>query len=365
MNLTAERYIELLVDFLDKVGYSEQGDPDEDLVQTLGHVFTETIDHFRYESRVRGIEIDRERLTSTVRTITRMTVFGWRNLPREVMVPLSTYFTYVILEDDPGDGSTLVHTPFMDSFACDFLRGREQAHPRYRSLFSFFPDLLRCYGQHSQLTMLKSNLELILGFWIEGRKFKGSPGAGAYPMFLRRLNGLGDFSGAALFPASQFDEREQYEDIVIVIAQIEPVVALVNDLFSFYKEIHDPAGDVSLVENICITDELDAEQAIHRIANDAASAIRDLIGVLESRRSEVILNTVNDFVQGYIRWHLCDERYRMRELIAQCGNGNSATARFRTLHEMASRAGCVDRVDFHALSRATSEAAFDKSRTAV
>lgn len=345
MGISTERYAELLVEFLEGVGYNDVEDPDEELPQTLRHVFSATRKHFE----THGLAQDRKRLATVIRTISRMTVFGWGNLPLNVMVRLNIYFTYVILEDDPADGSTLAHSPLMDSFTPDLLSGREQAHPRYRSLFSFLSELLRCYGPYSQLTMTKSNLELIQGFLIESRHFKGLPGATSYPMFLRRLNALGDFSGAALFPAAQFDERKQFEEIVTVIAQIEPVVALVNDLFSFYKEVSDPAGDVSLVENICATEGVGTEQVLRRIADEATKATNKLTAALQGQRSKEPLSTVHDFVRGYIRWHLCDERYRLRELVVPAGDGSSSAAKFRRFHEMACRAGCTDRVDFHAL----------------
>ncbi|GAB3949710.1 terpene synthase family protein [Streptomyces sparsus] len=344
VDMSAKRYTELLTDFLGEVEYHDLEVPSEDRMQALCDVFQETMEHFTGQIDIRGVPFDHEWLTCIVRTITRMTVFGWGNLPRDAMVPLNIYFTYVILEDDPREGPALADSPLMGSFACDLLRGREQAHPRFRSLFSFFPRLLGHYGPYAQLTMIKSNLELTQGFWIESRKFKGLPGASDYPMFLRRLNGLGDFSGAALFPAADFDEQKQFEDIVTVIAQIEPVVALVNDLFSFYKEIDDPEGDISLVENICTTEGACLETALQRIADDAARATRKLLGVAQDCRSATVWGTVQDFVRGYIRWHLCDERYRMRELVPH-------SVKFQAFQNMACDAGCIDGVDFAALSR--------------
>lgn len=344
MEISAERYVDLIVEFLEEVKYSDLENPSSETEENLRHLFRETMTHFE-PPRVRGASINRQ-LTSIVRTITRMTAFGWGNLPRDVMVPLNIYFTYVILEDDPGGDPFLGNSGLMESFVDDFLCGREQLHPRFRSLFAFFPELLRCYGQFSQITMVKSTLELIQSFWLERQQFQGFPGASDYPMFLRRLGGLGDFSGAALFPAAQFDEGH-FEDIVTVIAQIEPIVALVNDLFSFYKEVNGPEKDVCLVRNICLVDGLDTEQVLRQVADDSASAVRKLTGILERPQSEAALKTVNDFVRGYIRWHLCDERYRMKELGARCGNRSSNVVKFRRFHEIACHAGCVDLVDFH------------------
>lgn len=349
MEISAERYVDVLVGSLERVGYGEPEVLREGRAKTLCHVFRATMEYFARPD-VRAAVVHRGKLRDTARSITRMTVFGWENLPLDAMVPLNIYFTYVALEDNPKDDAAddpfRETSPLMESFVRDLLSGTRQAHPGFGSLFDFLPDLLRCYGTFSQLTMLKSTLELFQGFWIESRGFRGSPGASDYPLFLRRLNGLGDFSGAALFPVARFDEDRQFGDIVTVIAQLEPVVALVNDLFSSYKETN--AEEVCLVDTICVTEGVSGEHALDRIAEDGVRAVHTLVDVVESRRCPGVLKTVHDFVRGYIRWHLCDERYQMYDLEARC-EGSANAVRFRRFREIACHAGCVDLVDFHTL----------------
>lgn len=346
MEISAKRYVDLIVEFLERVGYDEPEGSRQERAQSLRYVFRGTMEHFTRPC-MRDVTADYGYLTSVVRTITRMTVFGWGSIPLHAMVPLNIYFTYVILEDDPKDDPLRGHPYLMESFVLDLLRGEEQLHPRYRALFSFFPDLLRCYGKFQQLTMLKSTLELIQGFWIERRRFGGFPGSNEYPMFLRRLNGLGDFSGASLFPVAQFDEDQQFDCIVTVIAQVEPVVALVNDLFSFYKEAS--AEETCLVNSICSTEGVGSEQVLRRVVDHSVRAVRKLREVIEIRQSPGVTKTVNDFIRGYIRWHLCDERYRMSELDVQCGDEGTNAVKFQRFRQIACRAGCVGTVDFHVL----------------
>ncbi|GAA3649345.1 hypothetical protein GCM10022267_39810 [Lentzea roselyniae] len=340
-----DRYASTIVGFLDDIGYSE---PDDKVLeghraQVMRAVCRDTMEHFR--PRLKELQITDEWLTCLARTIVRMTVFGWERLPLDVMTQLNIYFMYAISIDDPG-GDAQLDPRLIQSFAADLTTGREQAHPKYRSLFAFFPDLFRCYGPISQTMMFKSNMAYMQACWIECQTFRGLPGATDYPMFMRRLNGLGEFCGAALLPAAQFDEQTQLEEMMSLIAQVEPVIILVNDLFSFYKE--SAAGDGCLVNNIAATGGLDLEEVLARLRRDAARAVNTLLEVFTNDfRQAVLADIVDVFVRGYVRWHLCDERYRLASLVAQCGDSDNG-AKLRRHREIACRAACVDLVDFDA-----------------
>ncbi|GAU70666.1 phytoene synthase [Streptomyces sp. NBRC 110611] len=348
MDVPAERYLDMVVEFLEEIEYGEPEGSVDERAETLRFIFHGTIQYFS-QSHMQGISLDHQQLMSIVRTITRMTVFGWGNLPRNVMLLLNIYYSHAIMEDDPEGDPFLKDSNLMDPFVCDLVCGNELMHPRYRAIFRFLPDLLRHYGKFSQLTMLKSTLEYIQGSWIESHQFQGFAGASEYSMFLRRLNGLGDFSGAALFPIGQLDEDEHFGDIVTVVAHVDPVIALVNDVFSFYKEENGLAGDICLVNTLCVTEGIDVEQALRRIIDGAVRAVRQLRCLFERRQSASVLKVVNGFVRGYVRWHLCDERYRMKDLVAECGSGGRNVVKFQRYREIACRAGCVDLVDFRTL----------------
>jgi len=249
MDISLERYVEHLVKFLEDVGYHENGHSRDECASDLRYVFHGTMKHFS-QPRVRDVLRDRdhERLPSAIRTITRVVVFCWVKVPRDVKVALTIYLVYILLGDDISEEPS----SYMESFVDGFLQGSEQRHPIWRLLFKFFPEVLGHYGSFTRLTMVKSTLEFIQGCWADRQGFQGFPGSREYPMFLRRLNGLGDVCGATLFPTVQFDEDASFEDLTTVIAQLEPIVALVNDLFSFYKETGAEEG--GLVRNLCRVD---------------------------------------------------------------------------------------------------------------
>ncbi|MBP2406181.1 hypothetical protein [Streptomyces syringium] len=347
MDISVGRYVDLVVEFLEAVEYGEPEGSVDERVETLRYVYRGTMEYFTRPD-VQDIPVDRELLEIYVRTITRMTVLGWENLSRDTLLPLTIHFLHTVIEDDLEVNPFLANTHPADNFIHELVGGGDQVHPVHRSIFASFPDLLRHYGKFAQLALLRYTLDFLQGTWVEGRRFQGFPGSGEYPMWLRRLTGMGGFCAISLFPADQFDEDRQFGDVVTVIAYLIPIVPLVNDVFSFYKEKAGADGDFCLVNSRSATSDQDTEQVLRGAVRDSVHAVQQLRHTLGGRQSAA-LKTANDFLRGYIRWHLSDERYQMKELGAQCGTGSRSAVKFQRFREIACRASCIDLVDFQTL----------------
>ena len=179
------------------------------------------------------------------------------------------------------------------------------------------------------------------GCWIEQHNFPGFPGCHDYPLFLRRLTSLGHVVGASLFPANEFNEQVFFVEITTAIALIDPIVGFVNDLFSFYKEFDEPRDQVILVRNYCHVEGISLEKALERLTEDIIHCYEQISVVFEGKDPNVIA-TVQGFVQGYLTWHLCAERYRFKEIYERCGK-SSVETKFRHYCEQAWKVGYVDR----------------------
>lgn len=178
------------------------------------------------------------------------------------------------------------------------------------------------------------------GCWIEQYNFLGYPGAHDYPQFLRRMNGLGHCVGASLFPKAQFDEQALFVEITSVIAQMENWMVFVNDLMSFYKEFDDPRDQTSLVNNYVRVEGITLDQALDKLTRDTIRCSEQMVAVFKDKDAQV-LETLKAFVQGYVTWHLCDARYRLKEIYERAGD-SPAGAKFRSYHEEASKVGAVN-----------------------
>lgn len=178
------------------------------------------------------------------------------------------------------------------------------------------------------------------GCWIDRHNLQGLDGAHDYPQFLRRLNGLGQFVGASLFPGTQARERELMVQITSVMPHLEHWEIFVNDVMSFYKEFDCLDDQAILVRNyVRCGPEASIEEGLNRIANDSIARTEILCRVFCDNKDmePQVAATVEAFCQGYITWHLSEPRYRLRELGERAGD--SATARkFREYLDTAAQA---------------------------
>lgn len=157
-------------------------------------------------------------------------------------------------------------------------------------------------------------------------------------MFLRRLNCLGGAIAGTLFPAAQFDDKKLVAEISCVIADMDRVVGLINDLFSFYKEYDQ--DEANLVTNWCTVDGITMEQALTRLTSDTIQACVRILAILKIENPKV-MTTIRSFIHGYVTWHICDLRYRMYEVYDREGLGDWGI-RFRGYFDKAMDVGWVD-----------------------
>lgn len=178
------------------------------------------------------------------------------------------------------------------------------------------------------------------GCWIEQHNFQGLPGSCDYPLFLRRLNALCQCLGASLFPKPEFDEQVHFTQITAAIAQFEPVAFYLNDLFSFYKEFDEPRDQTSLARNFCKVDGISINQSLDRLAHECIQSCTQILTVFKNE--EKFLTTIQRFIHGYVTWHLCDGRYRLREVYDQCRGNTPTETKFRHYFEQAWAVGDID-----------------------
>ncbi|MCJ1428898.1 hypothetical protein MMC29_006809 [Sticta canariensis] len=309
----------------------------DERVKHLQHVYCETAKHFAQPIQQQTLKAEPKRLTAVMRISVLVTVYCWVKVSPQVMVAISIYFVHIVLFDD----STIDPGPDMASFFQDLLDGKQQKHPFWRLMNGHLSDLLQHYGSFCGLNILRSTFDYFQGYWIETHEFQGYPGSCYYPQFLRRLNGLGGICGATLFPAEDFNERALFKEVTSTIAQIEPMVTFVNDLISFYKEYDNPRDQVSLVTNYCQVEGISMDQAFDRVTEDAIFSCEQLLNLFDDGQAPAVADSIRHFVHGYITWHLCDERYRMREVYERSGESPDGM-KFREYYESATKVGSID-----------------------
>ena len=114
----------------------------------------------------------------------------------------------------------------------------------------------------------------------------------------------------------------------------------VNDLMSFYKEFDEPRDQTSLVNNYARCDGISLDEALNKLTRDCIVDSEQIIAVFKDKNPK-LADTLFSFCQGYVTWHLCDPRYRLKELREDAGD-SPAGVKFRRYQQSAANVGAVD-----------------------
>ncbi|KFA52461.1 hypothetical protein S40293_10287 [Stachybotrys chartarum IBT 40293] len=335
-------FLRTAVQLLEHIKYRDSNYTREERLENLQYAYNKAAEHFSQQRQQRILKVKPKRLEASLRTIVAMVVYSWAKVSKELMADLSIHYTYTLILDDSQDDPHYQMLTYFD----DLQKGQQQKHPWWMLVNEHFPNVLRHFGPFCSLNLIRSTMDFFEGCWIEQYNFHGFPGSIDFPGFLRRMNGLGHCVGGSLWPKEQFDEKEYFLEITSAIAQMENWMVWVNDLMSFYKEFDDPRDQTSLVKNYMVSKGLTLTQALEELTQDILKSSKQMIVVFSDKNSK-IMETIECFMHGYITWHLCDDRYRLREIYQRTQNMNSEDAvKFRRLYEQAAKVGAIDHVEW-------------------
>jgi trichodiene synthase len=203
------------------------------------------------------------------------------------------------------------------------------------------PKVLRHYGSFCAWNIMRGTFDFFQGCWMEQSSFQGYPGADCFPEFVRRLNGLGSVVAGTLFPSSDFDQKESFQELSCVMAHMDGVVTSMNDLLSYYKEFDQ--DEANLVSNWCVTDGIDKVQALQRLTDQTIRACNKILEIF-AERDAGIRDVIRRFIHGFVTSHICSKRYRLSELY-DTATGPDADA-FRAYYEQSINAAMVEQSEW-------------------
>lgn len=172
------------------------------------------------------------------------------------------------------------------------------------------------YGPYSTGVVSKGLVDFMLGNIIEENVSQVL----AHPIklgqrvskFVRDKTGAGEVFAHFIFPADLVDENVHLPTIVPFIAFILDVVDDVNDVLSFFKEsvvgTETNTNIMNRARTSCCSPH-DVLEQMCRETVESISAVSDGLG-----EKGIIGKLWKDFVNGYIMWHICQDRYRLKEI---------------------------------------------------
>ncbi|KAJ4290987.1 hypothetical protein N0V90_010183 [Kalmusia sp. IMI 367209] len=212
----------------------------------------------------------------------------------------------------------------LDTFAPRLLADQLQDHPVLQSLTQLLRDLQVHLGPFARSVLLSSTIAFINGTFFE-KSYEGRicppKGATQFPEYLRVLTGIAEPFAHFIF-AQKFPESEYLHVYLPVIPNITSILCYVNDIMSFYKESIKGDEQLNFISNVAnmrgITYLAALEWTCKQVC-DKVGAVRAIL-----REYAGLLEVFEDFLRGYISFHLEQPRYKLEEVLADLASGTKS-----------------------------------------
>lgn len=172
------------------------------------------------------------------------------------------------------------------------------------------------FGPYATGVITKGFVDFILGNMAEASLAKNlslpTKFASKSSQFIRDKTGAGEVYAHFLFPEHLVNESEQLEIYIQCVRAMIDIINHVNDILSFFKECVVGTDENTHIMNIARA----AGCAPQRILKNVCSEMTKAMNVVRNafKISPQVAGIWNDFITGYIMWHVHHDRYRLKEL---------------------------------------------------
>ncbi|KAJ5944429.1 terpene cyclase [Penicillium verrucosum] len=297
--ITPQQLSDILVDFLDKFSYQDDVCLSRSDFQALQDYASAFLPHDK-------------------RIVAGMSEYAHATfpfLPLEIRQKAVVYDAYQMSVDDLD----YEEHDSLDGLCPQLSAQTKIQHPVWQGFFESLPDFLKFYGPYCQTTILRGALEFIQATTVERTLFRGYAGS-KFPDYVRRMSAQGPVQGAVCFPEQEFPQKEYLSAIASVEAELEDWVGTVNDLFSFYKESDTAVDRINYPLNVSACTGRALTEVLWETSDIALACKRRMESILDSAGKESVRRRVQEFLTGYVRYHLACDRYRIGELCEKSGD---------------------------------------------
>ncbi|KAH7342185.1 Trichodiene synthase-domain-containing protein [Rhexocercosporidium sp. MPI-PUGE-AT-0058] len=247
----------------------------------------------------------------------------------ELKKVLSIFFTYMFMIDDyvSCDGIPITVN---DEVCRQVSLGHEPSSPFWKSLKLYLPQVFQCYGPHEQLGITIGMHSFWQASMLENSMCDGLPGSVDYPSYLRNKGVMGESCAYIMFPLESLKSEgnpisgQQRNKMMVAIVDCIGIVAGINDIFSFYKEMDSEGDKLSYVSTLESCHRLSKEAALKRVTEDTITLVKRVCGVLYDTGDIGMQTKVNDYIMGLLLQHLLDDRYRLKEVVGHLAESNDS-----------------------------------------
>ena len=267
----------------------------------------------RVENRLQCYGVSQKLITEIepcIDTATKISSFTYPFFSHGILEAIALYATYVIAIDD----TTSEILPDLEAYCSQLVSGQSQRHELLRGFTKFLGDKPRLFGKFGGDMIIKGTLEFIAAAVIEhNQKNVHLPcDAYGYLPFFRAKTGVAEPFAFFCFPEDTDPEDGELGKYICAIPDIMLFLGYVNDLLSFYKEEIKEEDCPGFVQNYVMVHSSTSLHALRQLRHETTKKVRKIRSILASDR--IMAKRLDQFVNGYIFYHLCAERYRLDEL---------------------------------------------------
>ncbi|KAH8817068.1 isoprenoid synthase domain-containing protein [Xylogone sp. PMI_703] len=267
------------------------------------------IEHFK------GLELPSELSAKTYKMAKWVSIGVVRSYPfaeEEVLVSIGIFTTYLFIIDDFGKD----FTNDLENFQARLLSGEPQPNLILKSFLEFMPTMRTLYGRFACDMMLKATIEFIGGCLLENQydgHIEPPRTAPTFASYFRLKTGYAEPYAHFLFPEAKYPEASHLQEYLPIIPDLLNFINYSNDVLSFYKESIVANERFNYIYNYSRTHDVDIHQSLERTCKEVVESVRNIRATLSSTNSQM-LEDVEQFLQGFIAYHVYEYRYRMSEL---------------------------------------------------
>lgn len=229
--------------------------------------------------------------------------------PLDFKVFVAVYTWSLMAIDD-----LFLNSPEIQTFALNFGTGEPQGHRMLDCLAHLLKfETPNFFGPCVTNLIITSTLDGINGHIIESRFSHGFPRPmSGFSAWMRAKSGFADAYGCFIFSERGFPEIEWLGRYIQGLPNIRDVICYINDILSFYKE-RVLRREISLISNLAEENGCDV---IVSLKDFCARTVAMTYDVRRGYGGEggALLKAFDSYIDGYIKWHLDTNRYRLDEI---------------------------------------------------
>ena len=230
------------------------------------------------------------------------------NQPLEFKVFVAVYSFLIIIVDD-----LFLDSPEIQTFTLKFGRGDPQGDPYLDCLDRLLKfEALKFFGPSMTNLIISSTLDGINAHVIESRFSHGFPRSmSGFSSWLRSKTGYEAY-GYFMFSERQFPENEWLGLYIQGLPNLRDVICYINDIMSFYKE-RVLRSENCLISNLAEENGCDVIAALQSLCARTVAMTYDIRHGYAGHGGSLV-KAFDSYMDGYIRWHLSQSRYRLNEI---------------------------------------------------